>query len=123
MPDGRCDGQGGRRSRCCRDSKVQSGCTSCDGSHATRHAAGEGAAAFARAHGFRAIDDPDHWFTRPESFEFNRLPAHSPQHGTVGCVVRDGAGRMAAATSTGVYSASSGRVGDSPLIRSEYLGG
>jgi YD repeat-containing protein len=79
--------------------------------------AGEGAAEFARTHGFPPIDDPDRWFTRAGSFEFNRLLASTLPHGTVGCVVRDGAGRMAAATSTGgVFGKLPGRVGDSPLI-------
>lgn len=39
------------------------------------------------------------------------------RHGTVGCVALDGAGRMAAGTSTGGrFDALPGRVGDSPLI-------
>lgn len=78
--------------------------------------AGEGAAAFARHQGLTAIDEPDTWFTRAGSFEFNHLPA-SLAHGTVGCVVRDGAGHLAAATSTGgVFGKLPGRVGDSALI-------
>ncbi|HEX7760647.1 MAG TPA: isoaspartyl peptidase/L-asparaginase, partial [Caulobacteraceae bacterium] len=37
-------------------------------------------------------------------------------HGTVGCVVRDGEGRLAAATSTGgVFNKRLGRVGDTPI--------
>jgi L-asparaginase/beta-aspartyl-peptidase (threonine type) len=79
--------------------------------------AGEGAAAFARSRGCQSISDPDRWFTRAGSFEFNRLPASALPHGTVGCVVRDGRGCMAAATSTGgVFGKLPGRVGDSPLI-------
>ena len=40
-------------------------------------------------------------------------------HGTVGCVVRDSQGRIAAGTSTGgVYLKHNGRVGDSPIIGS-----
>lgn len=39
------------------------------------------------------------------------------QHGTVGAVARDGAGNLAAATSTGGYTGKlPGRIGDSPLI-------
>ena len=67
--------------------------------------AGEGAMAFARAQGLKAIEDPDAWFVPAGRFESNHPPGVLPT-GTVGCVVRDGAGRLAAATSTG----------DSPLI-------
>jgi isoaspartyl peptidase/L-asparaginase-like protein (Ntn-hydrolase superfamily) len=78
--------------------------------------AGEGAVAFARNQGLTAIVNPDGWFTRAADFEFNRLPASLPC-GTVGCVVRDVAGHMAAATSTGgVFDKLPGRVGDSALI-------
>ena len=84
----------------------------------TRHVllAGEGAAAFARAEGLETIDDPESWFTRagaePEGAEPGGLA-----HGTVGCVVLDRAGRLAAATSTGgVFGKRPGRVGDTPLI-------
>lgn len=42
--------------------------------------------------------------------------------GTVGCVVRDGAGRLAAATSTGgAPYARAGRVGDSPIPGAGYF--
>lgn len=77
--------------------------------------AGEGASAFARAQGLKPIVDPAAWFTQAGAFEDNRadvLPT-----GTVGCVVRDGEGRLAAATSTaGVFGKLPGRVGDSPII-------
>jgi len=74
--------------------------------------AGDGAAAFARELGLPAIDDPGRWFTRA---------AADPDraHGTVGCVVRDGEGRLAAATSTGgTFGKLPGRVGDTPVIGS-----
>jgi isoaspartyl peptidase/L-asparaginase-like protein (Ntn-hydrolase superfamily) len=78
--------------------------------------AGEGALTFARDRGFPVITDPCRWFTRAGDFEFNHLPT-STVHGTVGCVVRDSAGRLAAATSTGgVFGKMPGRVGDSALI-------
>ena len=77
--------------------------------------AGEGAAAFARAQGLKALDHPKTWFTHAGAFESNH-PPELPT-GTVGCVVRDGEGRLAAATSTaGVFGKLPGRVGDSPII-------
>ena len=78
--------------------------------------AGEGAMAFARAQGLKAIADPAAWFTQAGAFEDNRAADVLPT-GTVGCVVRDGEGRLAAATSTaGVFGKLPGRVGDSPII-------
>lgn len=82
----------------------------------TKHVllAGEGAAAFARAHGVEAIDDPEAWFTRAAQ---ETEPVDGLAHGTVGCVVLDREGRLAAATSTGgVFRKRPGRVGDTPLI-------
>ena len=77
--------------------------------------AGEGAMAFARSQGLAEIADPDSWFTRAGAFESNH-PPELPT-GTVGCVVRDAEGRLAAATSTaGVFGKMPGRIGDSPLI-------
>jgi len=78
--------------------------------------AGEGAMAFARTQGLTAIADPAAWFTHAGAFEDNRAADVLPT-GTVGCVVRDGEGRLAAATSTaGVFGKLPGRVGDSPII-------
>ncbi|CAN5372339.1 isoaspartyl peptidase/L-asparaginase family protein [soil metagenome] len=77
--------------------------------------AGEGAAAFSKAQGLKEIEDPKAWFTQAGAFETNHPPEHPT--GTVGCVVRDGEGRLAAATSTaGVFGKMPGRVGDSPII-------
>jgi L-asparaginase/beta-aspartyl-peptidase (threonine type) len=84
----------------------------------TRHVllAGEGAAAFAAAEGLEPVGDPAAWFTRAGRGEANHPPG-ALAHGTVGCVVRDGEGRLAAATSTGgVFGKLPGRVGDAPLI-------
>lgn len=78
--------------------------------------AGEGAARFAAAQDLAAIADPAAWFTHAGQDESNHPPG-TLAHGTVGCVVRDAEGRLAAATSTGgVFGKLPGRVGDSPLI-------
>ena len=74
--------------------------------------AGAGAAAFAAAQGLEAIADPAAWFTHV-GFSTRKAGALT---GTVGCVARDEAGRLAAATSTGgVYGKLYGRAGDSPI--------
>ena len=76
--------------------------------------AGEGAAAFAKAQGLDEIGDPEAWFTRAARKPGPPKPGLS--HGTVGCVVCDGEGRLAAATSTGgVFNKRLGRVGDAPI--------
>ncbi len=78
--------------------------------------AGAGAALFARENGCVAIEDPEAWFTRAGRTEDNHPPGKL-SHGTVGCVVLDADGRMAAATSTaGVFGKLPGRVGDTPVI-------
>jgi isoaspartyl peptidase/L-asparaginase-like protein (Ntn-hydrolase superfamily) len=77
----------------------------------TRHVllVGSGAARFCGEQGLEPIGDPDAWFT----------PAWRPKGaktGTVGCVVRDASGALAAGTSTGgVFDKLPGRVGDSPI--------
>ena len=74
--------------------------------------AGEGAAGFAADQGLARIEDVDAWFKRHVSEEES-----TALHGTVGCVVRDAEGRLAAATSTGgTYGKLPGRVGDTPII-------
>ena len=74
--------------------------------------AGVGAADFARDQGLEAVGDPAGWFTQARY-----TPGEDDlAHGTVGCVVRDAAGRLAAATSTaGVFGKMAGRLGDSPV--------
>lgn len=76
--------------------------------------AGEGARSFAASAGMARIpSDAESWFTRAA-----RGPDQSGAlaHGTVGCVVRDGDGRLAAATSTGgTFGKLPGRVGDTPI--------
>ena len=70
---------------------------------------------FATERRLAAILDPQAWFTRAGQGEDNHPPAML-SHGTVGCVVRDAEGRLAAATSTGgVFGKMEGRVGDSPI--------
>lgn len=78
--------------------------------------AGQGAIDFARDLGLETVEDPRTWFTHAGAFEDNHPPEALPT-GTVGCVVRDAEGRLAAATSTaGVFGKRPGRVGDSPII-------
>ncbi len=78
--------------------------------------AGQGAIDFARDQGLETVEDPESWFTHAGAFEDNHPPDALPV-GTVGCVVRDAEGRLAAATSTaGVFGKRPGRVGDSPII-------
>lgn len=74
--------------------------------------AGAGAAAFAREEGLEPVEDPDRYYT-PAAAPDSRAIAT----GTVGCVVLDQEGRLAAATSTGgTLKKRWGRVGDSPII-------
>lgn len=78
--------------------------------------AGQGAIDFARDQGLETVENPAAWFTQAGAFEDNHPPDALPV-GTVGCVVRDSNGRLAAATSTaGVFGKRPGRVGDSPII-------
>ena len=82
--------------------------------------AGRGAAAFAQAQGLARVAEPDAWFTRAGGGERNFAP-EALAHGTVGCVVRDGEGRLAAATSTaGVFGKLEG--GDGGLIAGDAAG-
>jgi len=73
--------------------------------------AGAGAAAFAGDENFEAIGNPQAWFTR-----VGRKRTASLSTGTVGCVVRDRSGALAAGTSTaGILGKLWGRIGDSPI--------
>lgn len=96
----------------------------------TRHVLlmGDGAEQFADAQGVERVDNK--WFDTEhrrraleevlqERARSGALVAPTPTrtYGTVGCVVRDGQGRLAAATSTGGMTGKRwGRVGDTPLI-------
>ena len=80
---------------------------------------GDGASRFAEEQGLERR--PPAWFVTDEArarLERTRAPAPPPgTGGTVGAVALDGAGRIAAATSTGGRPAKPpGRVGDSPLL-------
>src|SRR3989304_4194519 len=80
--------------------------------------AGEGALLFARQIGFSECS--------PESLIIDSERKHwQEKHGTVGCVVLDATGKIAAGTSTGgIFNKLPGRVGDSPLIGcGTYAGG
>lgn len=78
--------------------------------------AGDGACRFAAEQGAETISDPDSWFTHAGKGDFN-YPPGTLAHGTVGCVVLDQNGHLAAATSTaGVFGKMPGRVGDTPVI-------
>ncbi|WP_254601173.1 isoaspartyl peptidase/L-asparaginase family protein [Caulobacter sp. S45] len=78
--------------------------------------AGRGAAGFARSQGLAEIADAASWFTHAGFDESNHPPGGALAHGTVGCVVRDACGRLAAGTSTGgVFGKLAGRVGDTPI--------
>src|SRR3972149_8409849 len=72
--------------------------------------AGEGALLFARQIGFPECS--------PESLIIDsERKRWEEKHGTVGCVVMDGAGKIAVATSTGgIFNKLPGRVGDSALV-------
>ena len=84
--------------------------------------AGVGAEAFARAHGLETVDPA--WFaTEERRRQLDEIKARSGgfdagvKYGTVGAVALDGAGHVAAATSTGGLTGKRwGRIGDSPVI-------
>ena len=81
--------------------------------------AGDGALAFAKAHGVGTFGRDAVWTAKAQArwdaWKAGRTPNHG-QADTVGAVVRDGQGRLAAACSTGgVLGKAFGRVGDSPL--------
>lgn len=97
----------------------------------TRHVllAGDGAEKFADGQQVERV--PNQWFStegrrrvleevlreRERTGALDRPAAPRHDHGTVGCVVLDAQGRLAAATSTGGMTAKRwGRVGDTPLI-------
>jgi isoaspartyl peptidase/L-asparaginase-like protein (Ntn-hydrolase superfamily) len=78
---------------------------------------GTGATVFASDQGFPIIEDPRDYYVLPEGVDEDEVDEIT--HGTVGAVACDGAGRLAAATSTGgTFGKLQGRVGDTPLIGS-----
>lgn len=76
---------------------------------------GAGATAFARERGFPEV--PDSYFdTEKARIRYEKARADD-KRGTVGCVVRDLHGNVAAATSTGGMTMKRwGRIGDSPVV-------
>ncbi|MEJ2172277.1 MAG: isoaspartyl peptidase/L-asparaginase family protein [Woeseiaceae bacterium] len=76
---------------------------------------GVGALAFATECGYSVVTDPATYYVLPVGVRAEETA--DQQHGTVGAVAVDEAGRLAAATSTGgTFGKLEGRVGDSPLI-------
>ncbi len=83
--------------------------------------ASAGAVRFAEEHGFRAVTDgsmiTEAVRVRWEELRAKRASAQGFAGGTVGAVVRDARGAVAAATSTGgMFMKRAGRVGDSPIL-------
>jgi L-asparaginase/beta-aspartyl-peptidase (threonine type) len=75
---------------------------------------GLGARSFALSQGFPAIEDPASFFTPSSSVKGT---PDGLVHGTVGAVVLDSLGKIAAGTSTGgTIGKRSGRVGDTPIV-------
>jgi len=78
----------------------------------------DGAEKFAESMGIKLV--PDSYFDTPYRYnqllEFKKMREEG-KHGTVGCVVLDEYGNLAAGTSTGGMTGKmAGRIGDSPLI-------
>lgn len=96
---------------------------------------GEGALAFARAHGFKeenllteksrkvwlrwkeALSERDYWFP-PKSEKFSpEVRSFVESHGTINCIAIDAKGNLAGVTTTSGFAFKiPGRVGDSPII-------
>ncbi len=78
----------------------------------------DGAEEFAKQMGIKLV--PSNYFDTPERYKQWQdflMKLKSEKHGTVGCVVLDKYGNLAAGTSTGGMSNKMpGRIGDSPLI-------
>ncbi len=76
----------------------------------------EGALQFARENGLQMVDS-SYFYTKERWESLQRLKGKIDKHGTVGCVVLDKSGNLAAGTSTGgMTNKKYGRVGDSPII-------
>jgi len=83
---------------------------------------GKGASLFAKEQGLDIVD-PSYFYTKKRWESLKKLqdkkrkPTQNDKHGTVGCVVLDSYGNLAAGTSTGgMTNKQYGRIGDSPLI-------
>lgn len=77
---------------------------------------GDGADHFAASQGLDTV--PNEYFMTPKTMKWvEKFKAQSRKNGTVGCVVLDRNGNLAAGTSTGgMLGKSWGRIGDSPII-------
>jgi beta-aspartyl-peptidase (threonine type) len=76
---------------------------------------GKGASKFAREQGLEIVDSG--YFSTPSRYESLQRALKAEKHGTVGCVVLDSHGNLAAGTSTGgMTNKKYGRIGDSPII-------
>ena len=78
---------------------------------------GEGADSFAKEQGLEIVDD-NMYFVTPKTMQWiETLKQKSEKNGTVGCVILDKDGNLAAGTSTGgMFRKKWGRIGDSPVI-------
>jgi beta-aspartyl-peptidase (threonine type) len=77
---------------------------------------GAGAEQFATEQGLTIVDS-SYFFTQERWDELQKQKESAEKHGTVGCVVLDKQGNIAAGTSTGgMTNKKYGRVGDSPII-------
>ncbi len=79
--------------------------------------AGEGARSFALQQGFATVEHAASYYVLPVGVSADDVAVNEMQHGTVGAVVMDMHGNLAAATSTGgVFGKPAGRVGDTPIV-------
>src|SRR5210317_320407 len=77
--------------------------------------AGTGAVAFARRAGYEEVSNPADYYLLPVGVTSDDIGGIA--HGTVGAVVLDESGGLAAATSTGgTFGKLEGRIGDTPLV-------
>lgn len=83
---------------------------------------GQGASEFAKSQGLEIVDPKyfytkDRWKGLQRSLKKEKAKFDDNKHGTVGCVVLDTDGNLAAGTSTGgMNNKEYGRIGDSPVI-------
>ncbi|NVJ97971.1 MAG: isoaspartyl peptidase/L-asparaginase [Alphaproteobacteria bacterium] len=79
--------------------------------------AGKGGESFAQGKGLRFVEDPGSYYVVPLGATESEMQTAELCHGTVGAVVLDIKGRLAAATSTGgVFGKPQGRIGDTPIV-------
>ncbi len=77
----------------------------------------DGADKFASSEGLEMVDDPKNYYVLPVGVTQQDIEQYEMMHGTVGAVILDCHGNLAAGTSTGgVFGKPAGRVGDTPMI-------